>query len=198
MAIPATITSPVSASVVGTANAPTYGIVGEYDTAAALYHAAEQVRDRGFKRWDVHSPFPIHGMDDAMGLGKSIVSYIVLCGGITGFLTAVALEFIPSTITYPLIVQGKPTNIFTVPAFFPIMFELTVLFSSFAAVFGMLFMNRLPRWHHPLFNWDRFAKATDDGFFLVIEASDPRFAETGVRELLQSTGAANITLVRDE
>ena len=198
MASPVTIISPVPTSVVGTAGASTYGIIGEYDTAAALFHAAEQVRDRGFKRWDVHSPFPIHGMDEAMGLGKSIVSYIVLIGGITGFLTAVALEIIPSNITYPLIVQGKPTNIFTVPAFFPIMFELTVLFSSFAAVFGMLFMNRLPRWHHPLFAWDRFAKATDDGFFLVIEASDPRFAETGVRELLQSTGAANITLVRDE
>ena len=198
MATSATASLPASVGAVGTATSPVYGIVGEFDSAADLYHAAEKVRDRGFKRWDVHSPFPIHGMDDAMGLGKSIVSYIVLCGGVAGFLTAVALEFIPSIITYPLIVQGKPTNVYTVPAFFPIMFELTVLFSSFAAVFGMLFMNRLPRWHHPLFNWDRFAKATDDGFFLVIEARDPRYAETGVRDLLQSIGAQNITLVRDE
>lgn len=198
------LASPAAAGVGSLAvEAPTYGIVGEFDSAAALFHAAEQVRDRGFKRWDVYSPFPIHGMDDAMGLGKSIVSYIVLCGGIAGFLTAVALEFIPSTITYPLIVQGKPAALrdggfFTVPAFFPIMFELTVLFSAFAAVFGMLFMNRLPRWHHPLFNWDRFAKATDDGFFLAIEASDPRYAQANVLELLQHAGAKNITLVRDE
>ena len=201
MATPAVLEPPITVdpvSSVGTSASPVYGIVGEFSSAADLYHAAEKVRDRGFKRWDVHSPFPIHGMDDAMGLGKSIVSYIVLCGGVAGFLTAVALEFIPSIITYPLIVQGKPTNIYTVPAFFPIMFELTVLFSSFAAVFGMLFMNRLPRWHHPLFNWDRFAKATDDGFFLVIEARDPRYAETGVRDLLHSIGAQNITLVRDE
>ena len=198
MATTATVDQPPSTLTIGTAASPVYGIIGEFDSAADLYHAAEKVRDRGFKRWDVHSPFPIHGMDDAMGLGKSIVSYIVLCGGITGFLTAVALEFIPSIVTYPLIVQGKPTNIYTVPAFFPIMFELTVLFSSFAAVFGMLFMNRLPRWHHPLFNWDRFAKATDDGFFLVIEANDPRYAETGVRDLLRDLGAQNITLVRDE
>ena len=198
MATTATATFPVATRAIGTAESPIYGIIGEFDSAADLYHAAEKVRDRGFKRWDVHSPFPIHGMDDAMGLGKSIVSYIVLVGGLTGFLTAVALECIPSLITYPLIVQGKPTNIYTVPAFFPIMFELTVLFSSFAAVFGMLFMNRLPRWHHPLFNWDRFAKATDDGFFLVIEASDPRYVETGVRDLLQSIGAQNITLIRDE
>ena len=179
-----------------------YGIVGEFDTAAGLYHAAEVVRDRGFRRWDVHSPFPIHGMDHAMGLGKSVVSYIVMCGGLCGFTTAVLLTFIPSTITYPLIVQGKPTALgqggfFTVPAFFPIMFELTVLFSAFAAVFGMLFMNRLPRWHHPLFNWDRFAKATDDGFFISIEATDPRFTERDVRELLEGVGAQNITLIYD-
>ena len=179
-----------------------YGIVGEFDTAAGLYHAAEVVRDRGFRRWDVHSPFPIHGMDDAMGLGKSIVSYIVLFGGLTGFTTAVLLTFIPSTITYPLIVQGKPTALgqggfFTVPAFFPIMFELTVLFSAFAAVLGMLFMNRLPRWNHPLFSWDRFARATDDGFFVSIEATDPRFSERDVRELLESVGAQHITLIHD-
>ena len=201
MALPAATLSSSTlapATVVGTADAAVYGIIGEFDSAADLFHAAEVVRDRGFKRWDVHSPFPIHGMDDAMGLGKSIVSYIVLIGGLTGFLPAVPLECIPSIITYPLIVQGKPTNIYTVPAFFPIMFELTVLFASFAAVFGMLFMNRLPRWHHPLFNWDRFAKATDDGFFLVVEATDPRYTDGGVREMLQGVGAKNITLVRDE
>ncbi len=185
---------PTAGSVTGRV----FGMVGEFDTAAALYHAAETVRDRGFRRWDVHSPFPIHGMDDAMGLGKSIVSYIVLVGGIAGFSTAVALTFIPSIVTYPLIVQGKPLNWSTVPAFFPIMFELTVLFSAFAAVFGMLFMNRLPRWHHPLFNWDRFARATDDGFFISIEATDPRFTERDVRELLESVGAQHITLIHDK
>ncbi|MBV9126695.1 MAG: DUF3341 domain-containing protein [Verrucomicrobia bacterium] len=189
--------SPAPAAPRPVATGRVYGLVGEFDTAAELYHAAEVVRDRGFKRWDVHSPFPIHGMDNAMGLGKSVVSYIVLCGGLTGFTTAVLLTFIPSTITYPLIVQGKPLNFFTVPAFFPIMFELTVLFSAFAAVFGMLAMNRLPRWHHPLFNHERFARSTDDGFFISIEATDPRFIEADVRELLESVGAQHITLVHD-
>ena len=61
-----------------------YGMAAEYPSAAALYEAAKQVRDAGYKRWDVHSPFPIHGMDDAMGLGKSWLSAVVLCGGITG------------------------------------------------------------------------------------------------------------------
>src|SRR5437764_13937462 len=97
----------------------------EYASASALYEAAKRVRDAGFKRWDVHSPFPIHGMDEAMGLGKSWLSAAVLGGGITRLLTAAVLEFGRSSSLYPLIVLGKPTNFFTVPAFFPIMFELT-------------------------------------------------------------------------
>ena len=91
-----------------------------------------------------------------MGLGKSAVSYIVLCSGLTGTATALLLELGSALYLYPLIVQGKPVNITTIPAFFPVIFELTVLFSAFGAVFGMLAMNLLPRWNHPLFNWDRF------------------------------------------
>ena len=135
-----------------------YGIAAELPSAAALFNAAEKTRDAGFKRWDVYSPFPIHGMDDAMGLGKSAVSYIVLCSGLTGTATALLLELGSALYLYPLIVQGKPTNITTIPAFFPVIFELTVLFSAFGAVFGMLAMNLLPRWNHPLFNWDRFVE----------------------------------------
>ena len=175
-----------------------YGIAAEYPSAAALYEAAKRVRDAGFKRWDVHSPFPIHGMDEAMGLGKSWLSAAVLAGGISGLLTAAILEFGPSSILYPLDVHGKPTNFFTVPAFFPIMFELTVLSAAFTAFFAMLIMNGLPRWYHPIFNWDRFARATNDGFFLVIEARDPRFTEIEARELLESSGGQNITVVHED
>lgn len=175
-----------------------YGIGAEFPTASALYEAAKRVRDAGFKRWDVHSPFPIHGMDDAMGLGKSWLSAPVLAGGITGLLTAAVLEFGPSSIIYPLIVHGKPRNFWTVPAFFPIMFELTVLFSAFTCFFSLLIMNGLPRWHHPVFNWDRFTRATTDGFFLVIEARDPRFTEMEARELLEQSGGQHVTLIHDE
>src|ERR1700677_310962 len=93
-----------------------YAIAAEFPSAAALYHAAEQIRDAGFKRWDVYSPFPIHGMDQAMGLGKSWLSAVVLCGGVTGLLTAVALESYPSLIEYKTVVHGKPTDWATVPA----------------------------------------------------------------------------------
>jgi hypothetical protein len=175
-----------------------YAMGTELPTAAALFHAAEITRDAGFKRWDVFSPFPIHGMDDAMGLGKSVVSYIVLCCGLTGTATALLVELGSALILYKLVVQGKPTDIFTIPAFFPVIFELTVLFSAFGALFGMLAMNLLPRWNHPLFNWDRFARATNDGFFIVVEASDARFSEKGTREFLEKLGGTNISLVYDE
>jgi len=175
-----------------------YAMAAEFPSAAALYEAAKQVRDAGFKRWDVYSPFPIHGMDDAMGLKKSWLSAVVLIGGISGLLTAAIMEFGPSSFLYPLTVHGKPTNFFTVPAFFPIMFELTVLFAAFASFFAWQLMNGLPRWHHPIFNWERFSRATNDGFFLVIEARDPRFTENETRDLLEKSGGQHITIVHDE
>ncbi|PYL09601.1 MAG: DUF3341 domain-containing protein [Verrucomicrobia bacterium] len=175
-----------------------YGMGAEYPSAAALYNAAKMVRDAGFKRWDVHSPFPIHGMDEAMGLGKSWLSGWVLFGGVSGLLTAALIEFGPSSFLYPLVVHGKPTNFMTVPAFFPIMFELTVLFGAFAAFFAWQIMNGLPRWHHPLFNWERFSRATNDGFFLIIEARDPRFTELEARDLLERSGGQHITIIHED
>ena len=175
-----------------------YGMGAEYPSASALYEAAKMVRDAGFKHWDVYSPFPIHGMDEAMGLGKSWLSAVVLAGGVTGLLTAAILTFGPSWFIYPVIVHGKPTNFFSVPAFFPIMFELTVLFAAFAAFFAWQIMNGLPRWHHPIFNWERFSRVTNDGFFLVIEARDPRFTEMEARELLESSGGEHITIVHED
>jgi hypothetical protein len=182
-------------------NRKVYGIGAEFPSASALFHAAEKVRDKGFKRWDVHSPFPIHGMDAAMGLGKSWLSIVVFFGGLTGFITAVVLECYPSLVEYKINVNGKPTNLlpipYTLPAFFPIMFELTVLLSAFAAVIALLVFNQLPKWYHPIFNWDRFAKVTDNGFFLVIEASDPQFSESKTRALLEEIGGSHVTLVHD-
>ena len=174
-----------------------YGIAAEFVNAAELYHAAEKVRDAGFKRWDVHSPFPIHGMDKAMGLGKSWLSAPILCGGLAGTLTAIALEFLPSSFFYPLIVHGKPTDLMTVPAFFPIIFELTVLLTAFTTVFFLCLFTGLPKWHHPIFNWDRFERATDNGFFLVIEARDPKFSESVTREFIENIGGSHITVVHD-
>lgn len=170
-------------------------VVAEFPSAATLYQAAEQVRDKGYRFWDVYSPFPIHGMNKAMGLGKSPLGYLIFWGGFTGFLTAVLLEYIPSSFLYPLIVHGKPVGFFTVPAFVPIMFELTILFSAFTAFFGVFVMNRLPRLHHPIFDYEPFGRVTNDAFFLIIEASDPRFSDTTTREFLEEIGGIEVTLL---
>jgi Protein of unknown function (DUF3341) len=172
-----------------------FGVIAEFGSAAELYQAAEQVRDRGYCFWDVHSPFPIHGMDEAMGLKKSPLGYIIFWGGFVGFLTAVFLQFIPSSFLFPLIVHGKPVNFFTVPAFFPIMFELTILFSAFTAFFGVFIMNRLPRLHHPLFDHAPFQRVTNDAFFLVIESLDPRFMEVETPEFLEEIGGKEVTVL---
>lgn len=182
----------------GNASARAYGIAAQFDSAADLFHAAEKLRDSGYTKFDVFSPFPIHGMDDAMGLRRSILGKIIFCGGLTGFITAVCLEFIPSSFLYPLIVAGKPTNLFTVPAFFPIMFELTVLFSAFTTVIGMLIMNGLPRLNHPMFNWERFKKFSDDKFFAVIEARDPKYSERSAQEFFHAIGGQHITVVHED
>jgi hypothetical protein len=110
-------------------------------------------------------------MDQAMGLGKSWLSAAVFSGGTAGLLTAVGLTFIPSFFLYKVIVHGKPYNPYTTPAFFPIFFELTVLFSAFTAVFALMIFNQLPRWYHPIFNWERFKRVTNDGFFLSLRRS---------------------------
>ena len=175
-----------------------YAIAAEYPSAAALYEAAKRVRDAGFKRWDVFAPFPIHGMDEAMGLGKSWLSAVVLAGGLSGLATALILTFGPSWFLYPLIVHGKPYDWKTVPAYFPILFELTILFSAFAAFFAWQIMNGLPRWNHPMFNWDRFTRVTNDGFFLAIEARDPRFDQKETRDLLEQTGGQHIIIVHED
>ena len=174
-----------------------YGLGAQFDNPAQLVAAAEKVRDAGFRRWDVHTPFPVHGMDKAMGLGKSWLSAPVLIGGTIGFMTAGVLTLFPTTILSPVIVHGKPANFFTIPAFFPIFFELTVLLSAFTAVFSIMAFNRLPQWYHPLFNWERFKRASDDGFFLVVEARDPKFNEERTRAFLEQLGGKHVTLIHD-
>ena len=184
--------------IAGNPDAPVHAIAAQFADVQSLYHAAEKLRDMGYKRWDTFSPFPIHGMNEAMGIGKSWLSALVFCGGLTGFCTAVTLQFIPSFALYPLVVAGKPTNFFTVPAMFPIMFELTILLSAFAAVGGMLLLNLLPRFNHPMFNWERFKKVSDDGFFIAIESDDPQFSAQRTPSVLADLGGTNITIIHDE
>jgi hypothetical protein len=168
-----------------------FGLGAEFSSAGALLEAAKKIHSLGFRKWDVYSPFPIHGMDHAMGFKRSRVSLFSLIGGCTGLSVAFILIYYTSAINYPLIVQGKPY--FALEPSLPIFFELTILLTAFGTVLGLLLLTLLPRLHHPVFNWDRFQRATDDGFFLVLESTDPRFDNTSSRQLLQGIGGLHIT-----
>jgi hypothetical protein len=187
----------VSDNATATSTRQPFAYVAEFENASDLYHAAEKVRDAGFKQWDVHTPYPVHGMDGAMGMGKSWLSAIVLGGGITGALTALFLQFFTQVNLYPTVVQGKPTNLNTIPAFFPVTFELTILLAAFATLFGLLILLMLPRLNHPLFTSELFKKFSDDGFMMVIESRDPKFQIEKTREFLDSIGATATELVED-
>ncbi len=175
-----------------------YGYLAEFKSASALYKAAEKVRDAGFRKWDCYTPYPVHGLDNAMGLKRSILPWFVFFGGLTGCATALALTYFTQVSIYPTVVQAKPTNIFTIPAFFPVMFELTILFSGFTVLFGLLGLIQLPRLNHPLFASKQFHRATDDGFFIAIEARDAKFSPDTTRSLLAEIGGENIELVEEE
>jgi hypothetical protein len=180
------------------ATAGLYGMMAEFDSPDDLLHIAATLREAGYRRWDVYSPFPVHGMDHAMGLGRSPLGWIVLLGGIAGIATALGMQWFMALQNYPLITAGKPIS---GPAawipFIPVTFELMVLFSAFAAVIGMLLLNGLPQWYHPTLKRDSFARATDDGFFVVIEAADGKFDVDGTKALLEEHGGRNIELLED-
>ena len=179
-----------------------FAMGAEFDSASAIYHAAEKVRDAGYTAWDCHTPFPVHGMDKAMGMKKSWLSAFVFLCGLTGFLTGLGLVTITSYGIYPTIVNGKPIDwsngVRALQFFFPVIYETTILFSAFGATFGMILRNGLPRLHHPIFNWSRFAKVSDDKFFIVIEARDPLFSEAKTKGLLEQVGGKHVTEVFDQ
>lgn len=173
-----------------------YGILAEVRNPKELIDIAETIAESGYQRFDTFSPFPIHGMDKAMRLNKSKLGWIVAGHGILGLVGAFLLIYFTMVIDYPLNISGKALA--NIPAWIPVMFELTVLLSAFGAVFGMFFLNGLPKLNHPLFNSENFKKATDDGFFVCIESDDPQFEESKVENLLQKAGATNIQKIFDE
>jgi hypothetical protein len=172
-----------------------YAIMAEFETPAAILHAAEKVRENGYRHWDVFTPFPIHGMDNAMGMKNSIVGWFSFIGGCTGYTTGMLLIYVTNAVSYPIVIGGKP--MFSPFAAFPPSYELTILFGAFGALLGMLFLNRLPRLHHPLLKNDRFALATHDKFFVVIESSDPKYSEKETRRLLETMGSKHIEMVEE-
>ena len=167
-----------------------YGVLAQFPTPELLLHACTQVRDEGFSRWDAHTPFPLHGLEGAMGLKRSAVSLFVLVMGLAGAAAGMLLQWWVSTVAYPLVIGGKP--FFSWPAFVPIMFECGVLGGAAGALLGFLVLARLPRHHHALFNSERFAQVTDDAFFISIEAADPSYDPERTPRLLKDLGASHV------
>ncbi len=169
-----------------------YGMIATFDTTPEITRAAGLVREAGFVKWDVYTPFPVHGLDAVMGEKRSRLGGLSLAGGVLGMLTGIALVAFMN-LNYPLIVGGKP--IFGIIFPFPIFYELTILLAAFGAFFGMFFLNRLPRHHHPVFEYDGFGASSDDKFMIVVEASDPMYDELRTKVFLESLGGHDVTLI---
>ncbi|MCA2959107.1 MAG: DUF3341 domain-containing protein [Silvanigrellales bacterium] len=176
-----------------TTKSPYFGALAEFDSAAAIFHACEKVRDKGFRKWDAHTPFPVHGLDRAMGLGSSKVPWIVLVLALLGGTGGFALQAWTSTEGYAMVISNKP--LLSWQAFMPVTFELSVLLGAFGAVFGMWGVNRLPQWYHSVFRSQRFAKVTDDKFFISIESADPKFNPEATQAFLREIGATHVELL---
>lgn len=173
-----------------------YGVMAEFETANQLLHAAEKVRDAGYKHMDAYAPFPVEGLTEALGLGRNKVALVTLLGGLCGGLGGFGFEYWVNVISYPMNIAGRPLNSW--PAFIPVTFELTVLGAALSAVFGMIAMNGLPRPHHPVFNIHRFSRASTDRFFICIEATDPKFHLADTARFLEGLHPQHVTEVQDD
>lgn len=176
-----------------------YGVLAEFPTPEAVLAAAKRVRESGYDHIEAYTPFPVEGLSEAVGFRgfrANLVALITLMGGVGGGLTGFGLQYWVAAITYPLNIGGRPYNSW--PAFIPVTFELTVLGAATFAVFSMLALNKLPQPYHPVFNVERFTKASTDKFFLLVEARDPKFNLAETSKLLQSLHAEHVNEVRDE
>jgi hypothetical protein len=173
-----------------------YGVMGEFESPEAILHAARKAREAGYRHVTAYTPFPVEGLAQIIGFRWTAVPLITLLGGLTGGLSGFAMEYWMSAISFPLNVGGRPLNSW--PAFIPVTFELTILGASLSAVFGMLALNRLPQPYHPVFNVERFARASTDRFFLCIESRDPKFHLAESAKFLQSVSAQHVSEVKDE
>ncbi len=172
-----------------------YGYLAEFDTPDEVLAATHKTREAGYVRIDAYTPYPVHGLAEAVGKRRSRLRFIVLGGGVTGFVAGFLMQYYTAAIDYPLNIGGRPLNSW--PQFVPIMFEMTVLFAAFAAVLGMLALNGLPMPHHPLFNVERFKHASGDKFFLCIEARDPKFDREQARKFLEQLNPVGVYDVED-
>ena len=187
-----------------------FGLIGEFDSVDDIIAAANAVREAGYKKTDVHSPFPVHGIDEALGIRPTILPWIVLFMGLTGMTTGLMLTtytmadwlpipgFMPENFEgYKFLISGKPYN--SLAAFIPVVFELTIMFSAYTAVFAMFLLNKLPMMSNPLLRSRRFRRATDDRFFIAIDARDAQFDAVQSAEFVKNLpGCLAVEVIEDE
>ena len=170
-------------------------LLAQFETPDQITGAAVRVRNAGYQKWDVHTPYPVHGMDKAMGLNDSGLGWIVLLCGLTGVTCAITMIQWMNGYDYPLVIGGKPPEAYA--SMVPIMFELTVLIAAFGATFGMLGLNRIPRHHHPIFYSERFEACSNDKFFISIEAEDEQFDPNATRAFLEGLEPSHVELIEE-
>lgn len=173
-----------------------HGTVAEFTDVDSLMNACAKVRDAGYKKTDAFTPFPVHGIDKALGIKPTILPWIVLVCGLTGTAVALTMQIWMNAIDYPYIISGKPY--ISLPAFIPVAFELTILFASFGTFFGMWILNGLPKFSNPVFTDPRFDRVTDDRFFLYIDAKDPKYNKAEVEKLFGGFGSDYIQSVVED
>jgi hypothetical protein len=170
-----------------------YAAMGEFSEPEELVEAGRKIREMGYTKLDAMTPFPVHGIDDAIGIPESRLGWMVIWCSAAGALTAQLLMWWIGAVNYPLVIGGKPLYDFSYSI--PVTFELTVLFSAFGAFLGMFGFNGLPKLYHPSFKYSSAYRASDDRFLLIIEADDPKFDAQRTVEHLKSVGAAAVEVV---
>ena len=176
-----------------TPKSPVYGLMAEFESPDDLLAAAHRAYDAGYRKMDAYSPFPIHGLAEAIGFHRNRLPLVVLIGGLIGCFAGYLMQYYASAIDYPLNVGGRPFHSW--PAFIPVTFETTIFVAAFFAVLGMLALNGLPTPYHPVFNVERFALATRARFFLCIEATDPKFDLEETQSFLESLDSYGVSEV---
>ena len=171
-----------------------YGVVGTFDDDRDLVHAIENIRSQGYSKLEAYTPFPVHGIDDALGARESRLGWFVVCCALTGTVGAAVFIWWTSAVHYRLTIGGKPP--FDITFSVPIMFEVTILLSAFASMFGMFgLFNKLPQLYHPIFNYSNADRINDDAFVLAIEAEDPQFHPEDSAKILEAAGARIVEVV---
>jgi hypothetical protein len=170
-----------------------YGLMAEFARPQELIDAARQAREAGYSKLDAYTPYPMEEVSEALGHHHSRLPLIVLVGGIVGALTGYLLQYWVNVYEYPMNVGGRPYHSW--PAFIVPTFETTILFAALSAVLGMFALNGLPQPYHPVFNVPRFAAASRDRFYLVIEAADPKFDREATATFLRGLEPSEVAEV---